>query len=259
MDSFLKLPARATKPREFGVTSLIDSGLSLDRFRDVVKSFGRYIDIIKFGWGTALVSDCLSEKLACAREHQVDVHFGGSLFEKALVQGRLDEFRRFLRAAGCRYVEISNGCIQLSNEEKCRHIREFSGEFEVLSEVGYKDSQRSLELHPARWIEYIHQDLEAGAIRVIAEARESGRSGICRADGEIRFGLIAEVLDSSIDPDRLIFEAPNKELQVYFIRKLGPNANLANVAFTDVAALETLRLGLRSDTLLDFEESDAPD
>jgi phosphosulfolactate synthase len=148
-----------------------------------------------------------------------------------------------------KHVEVSNGSIALSNTEKAAFITQFASEYTVFSEVGYKDEVRSRDLPPKAWIEFIREDLRAGATKVITEARESGRSGICRANGELRYGLITEILDSGIPLDDLIFEAPNKDLQIYFIRKLGANVNFANIGVDDVINLETLRLGLRSDTL----------
>ncbi len=249
----LALPARATKPRTRGITIVIDNGVPLTHFQDVVASMGDLIDLIKFGWGTSIVSDVLERKIACLREQHIDYFFGGTLFEKFLSQHLIDEYVAYCRQYGCRYVEISNGTIALHNTEKARLIADFAHEFRVLSEVGYKDSERSLHLHPAQWVEFIRQDLEAGAERVITEARESGTSGICRPNGELRFGLIEEILASGIDANTLIFEAPNKEVQAYFIRRLGANVNLANISMQDIIPLETLRLGLRSDTLLAFE------
>ncbi|MEZ4417400.1 MAG: phosphosulfolactate synthase [Gemmatimonadota bacterium] len=255
--SFLDLPERTEKPRQKGLTVLIDNGVPGGRFHDVLESQRSLIDLVKFGWGTALVTPDLQRKLGVLKDCGVDFFFGGTLFEKALLQGRLDGLRAFMRSCGCTHIEVSNGSITLSNREKARYIREFAEEFTVLSEVGYKDVARSQELFPAQWIEYIAEDLEAGARWVITEARESGKSGICRADGELRYGLVAEILDSALPKDRLIFEAPNKELQVEFIRRIGPNANLANIALTDVIGLETLRLGLRSDTLMTFPNTPA--
>ncbi|MCL6443238.1 MAG: phosphosulfolactate synthase [Alicyclobacillus sp.] len=249
----LSLPHRESKPRQKGLTLLIDNGVPIRHFCDVIESAGEYVDLVKFGWGTSIVTGRLEEKIECLRNHQVGYFFGGTLFEKFVSQGKVDQYFDFCRKYECRYVEISNGTIALSNAEKARFITDFAQEFEVLSEVGYKDSERSLNLHPARWIEFIHQDLEAGAARVITEARESGTSGICRTDGEIRYGLVQEIIQSGIDCNHLVFEAPNKTLQTYFIKELGPNVNLGNIAFDDVIALETLRLGLRSDTLLHFE------
>jgi len=250
----LTLPERTMKPRPHGLTIVIDNGVPLHYFQDAIASASSLIDLVKFGWGTALVSDTLDRKVACLREHGIDYFFGGTLFEKFLSQRKIGAYAEYCRQYKCRYVEISNGTIALANAEKARLITEFAGEFRVLSEVGYKDSDRSLHLHPAQWIAYIRQDLAAGAERVITEARESGASGICRPNGELRYGLIEEILCSGLDSNSLIFEAPRKELQTYFVRRLGANVNLANILLPDVISLETLRLGLRSDTLLAFEE-----
>jgi phosphosulfolactate synthase len=254
----LVLPSRTAKPRARGLTIVIDTGLPAHYFQDAIESAGGYIDLVKFGWGTSLISDHLEQKIACLQEHGIAYFFGGTLFEKFHSQRKTAAYVDYCRRFACRYVEISNGTIALSNDDKARVIADFAREFTVLSEVGYKNSEASQRLHPAKWIEYIQQDLDAGASKVITEARESGTSGICRPDGELRYGLIEEILESPVDEDDLIFEAPNKTLQTYFIRRLGANANLANVAMSDVIPLETLRLGLRSDTLLVFDE-DLPD
>lgn len=250
----LTLPARTAKPRARGLTIVIDTGLPAHYFQDAIESAGKYIDLVKFGWGTSLISDQLEQKIACLQRTGIGYFFGGTLFEKFFSQRKSASYVAYCRRFGCRFVEISNGTIALANDEKARVIADFAREFTVLSEVGYKNSEASQRLHPAKWIEYIQQDLAAGASKVITEARESGTSGICRPDGELRYGLIEEILESPIDADNLIFEAPNKTLQTHFIRRLGTNANLANVAITDVIPLETLRLGLRSDTLLVFDE-----
>lgn len=250
--SLLSLPDRPAKPRTAGVTLVIDNGVPLHFFEDTIESESRYIDLVKFGWGTSLVTDTLAQKIACLRAHSVDYYFGGTLFEKFLSQHKLDAFYDYCRRWGCQYVEISNGTIALDNTRKARLIADFAREFRVLSEVGYKDVDRSQQLAPSAWIEYIQQDLEAGATKVITEARESGTSGIYRANGEVRYGLIEEIAHSGIHADDIIFEAPNKDGQVYFITRMGANVNLGNIAFRDVIPLETLRLGLRSDTLLTF-------
>lgn len=247
--SILALPERTTKPRKTGLTIVIDRGLPTGYFKDVVKSYGQLIDLVKLGWGTALSTPDLQEKIEFAQGHGVPVFFGGTFFEKALLQGELENYTRLCRRFGISHVEVSNGSIALSNREKTRYISRFAAEFTVLSEVGYKDQERSQELAPKSWIEFIREDLEAGATKVITEARESGKSGICRENGELRYGLINEILNSGIDASDLIFEAPTKDLQVYFIRKLGSNVNFGNIAPDDVISLETLRVGLRSDTL----------
>lgn len=257
-DTKLLLPIRLTKTRHHGITILIDSGLPTDYFRDVITSHHSMIDFVKFGWGTSIVSQNLQEKIRHLQDYNVDYFFGGTLFEKYVLQDKVQDYIEFCLSSGCKYTEISNGTIDLSNEEKCSYIERFSKHFEVFSEVGYKDSDRSLNLHPAKWIEYIRMDFEAGATKVITEARESGTSGICRSNGEVRFGLIEEIIESDLDSRRVIFEAPNKELQTYFIQRLGSNVNLANISFEDIVSLETLRLGLRSDTLLDFDGREQP-
>jgi phosphosulfolactate synthase len=249
----LTLPAREAKPRTHGLTAVLDGGIPPRLFEDMIDNAGSLIDLVKFGWGTSVVSDALDRKIACLRERQIEYYFGGTLFEKFLSQGRLDAYAQYCHRFGCRYVEISNGTIDLNNDDKARLITEFSNEFLVVSEVGYKDSSRSQQMTNDEWIEYIQQDLAAGATRVITEARESGTTGIADANGQARGDLIEDIIASGIDTGRVIFEAPRKELQVYFVRRLGPNVNLGNIQVADVIALETLRLGLRSDTLLTFE------
>jgi phosphosulfolactate synthase len=232
---------------------VIDNGMPLHAFEDAVESASTYIDTVKFGWGTALVTQKLQEKIDCLVGLGIPYYFGGTLFEKYVAQDRFEAFLELCRRFGCRLVEISNGTIPMSNHEKAQYISRAADEFSVLSEVGYKDSERSLRLSASDWTRCINQDLEAGATRVITEARESGKSGICRPDGTVRFDLIERILRSRIDPNRLIFEAPTKELQSFFVKRIGPEVNLANVAPADVIGCETLRLGLRSDTLMHFE------
>lgn len=254
MTKIFNLPARKIKPRASGWTLLLDAGVPTKYFLDVLDSYSEFIDFIKFGWCTSLLTKDIEKKIDYALSHGVNIFFGGTFFEKAVIQGKLDRFYKYHKQWKCQYIEISNGTINLDQKEKAKHIKDFSQEFKVLSEVGYKDSQRSLELYPAQWIKYMTQDLEAGAVKVIAEARESGHSGICRADGELRYGLISEIIDSSLSMDDVIFEAPTKPLQVYFTRRLGSDVNLGNIAFSDILSLETLRLGLRADTLEVFEK-----
>jgi phosphosulfolactate synthase len=232
---------------------VVDGGLPTGYFRDVVESSAEFLDFVKFGWGTALVTKDLNEKIAVLRDTGVNFYFGGTLFEKFVLQNRLDDFRELCKQFSCQFVEVSNGTIDLTNPEKAGYIRKLTDEFQVISEVGFKDSERSENLPPSRWIECIHEDLDAGALLVTLEARESGRSGICRPNGELRFGLIEELLTSGIQEEILLFEAPSSELQNYFVKRVGPNVNLGNVAATSVLGLETIRLGLRADTLCCFE------
>lgn len=249
----LRLPRRAQKPRHTGLTMVIDGGIPLQHFTDLVSSAAEYIDFVKFGWGTAVVTSDLRAKIRALWANDIGFYFGGTLFEKYVLQGRFDDFRRFCQEYSCRRVEVSNGTISMSNTEKASYIRKLADDFTVVSEVGFKDSVRSEQLPPSMWVDYISEDLEAGASLVTLEARESGKSGICRPDGALRFGLIEDVLASGISQESLLFEAPTTSLQAYFVTRVGPDVNLGNVPAQGVIGLETLRLGLRADTLTAFE------
>lgn len=249
----LRLPSRAAKPRRNGLTMVIDGGIGVAHFADLVSSAAEYIDFVKFGWGTAVVTAGLQAKIDVLAANEIGFYFGGTLFEKYVLQGRFDDYRKFCDAWSCRHIEVSNGTITLSNSEKASYIRKLTDDFTVISEVGYKDPGRSEQLPPRIWAEYIAEDLAAGASLVTLEARESGRSGICRPDGALRFGLVEDVLASGLSQDSLLFEAPSTTLQAYFVTRLGPDVNLGNVAAPGVIGLETLRLGLRADTLAAFE------
>ena len=249
----LRLPRRAVKPRSTGLTMVIDGGIPSAFFADLISSAAEYIDFVKFGWGTAVVTANLRAKIDVLRANDVGFYFGGTLFEKYVLQGRFEEFRHFCQEHSCRHVEVSNGTIPMSNMEKSSYIHKLAGDFTVISEVGFKEAHRSEQLPASSWIEYIREDLEAGASLVTMEARESGRSGICLPDGALRSGLIEDVLASGIRADSLLFEAPTTALQAQFITRIGPDVNLGNVPAQGVIGLETLRLGLRADTLAAFE------
>jgi phosphosulfolactate synthase len=249
----LTLPERAVKPRTSGLTMVIDGGVPLGQFTDLIELGAEYIDYVKFGWGTSVISNCLREKISVLDHHGIDFYFGGTLFEKFAHQNRFEDFRRYCDEYSCRHVEVSNGTIEMSNAEKAGYIRKLAPDFTIVSEVGFKDPGRSEMLAPSEWVAAIKEDLDAGASIVTLEARESGKSGICRPDGELRYGLIEDVLHAGIDVDRLLFEAPTTALQAHLITRVGPNVNLGNVPATGVISLETLRLGLRADTLTAFE------
>jgi phosphosulfolactate synthase len=248
IESGLNLPKRTMKPRESGLTILIDNGAPLNLFLDTVNSSSDYIDFVKFGWGTSLITPLLEQKIVALQENDINFFFGGTLFEKYLSQGKTERYFNLCKRFHCSYVEISNGTITISNREKAKFVKDFSSEFVVFSEVGNKDNFRADNQESSEWVENIHEDLEAGASKVITEARESGTSGICLENGEIRSDIFEEILGSGIPIDKLIFEAPNIKMQTYFIKYLGLDVNLANIALSDVISLETLRLGLRSDT-----------
>ncbi|HEV2815337.1 MAG TPA: phosphosulfolactate synthase [Solirubrobacteraceae bacterium] len=242
----LDLPARAVKPREQGLTHVLDRGLSIAEVDGLVEVAGASVDIVKLGWGTALATANLEPKLARYREHGIPVVLGGTLTELAIQQGRVDELATWLDRLQIRHVEVSDGTITLDRDRKVALITKLSDSFTVLSEVGSKDAAHVMA--PYRWVEQIEAELEAGAWKVICEARESGTAGIARLDGELREGLIDEIAHA-IDPARLVFEAPQKDQQVHLLKRFGPDVNLGNIAPGDVLSLETMRLGLRSDTM----------
>ena len=249
----LTLPERTAKPRRSGVTMVIDGGVPAGLFADQLALGAEYIDYVKFGWGTSLVTNCLPEKMSVLDSLGIGYYFGGTLFEKFVLQGRFEDFRRLCEEHGCAHVEVSNGTIDMSNSEKAGYIRKLADDFEVVSEVGFKDSGRSEMQPPSEWIAAITEDLDAGASLVTLEARESGSSGICRPDGELRYGLLEDILHGGVAVDKLLIEAPTTALQAHLITRIGPNVNLGNVPAAGVIGLETLRLGLRSDTLTAFE------
>jgi phosphosulfolactate synthase len=246
--NFLVTPDRNSKPRAYGITSLIDDGAPLNYFRDVIESDAHLIDIVKFGWCTSLVSRNIDKKIECLIEHNVEYYFGGTLFEKALSQNQLEAFYNFLKHYNCKMMEVSDGTLTLSRADKSSHISSFSKEFIVLSEVGKKDIDEADHMPISQWIDEIQHDLAAGASKVILESRESGVSGICDAQGNLRADLVSSISNSRFRMADAIWEAPNKMLQTSLITSIGPNVNLANIPFGDVLALETLRLGLFADS-----------
>ncbi len=243
------LPARSSKPRDNGLTMVLDKGFSVRQAEDLCESSGEFTDIVKLGWGTSLVTNKLQEKLDVYKQYGIPVYFGGTLFEVFMLRDQLDTYVDLLKSYDITTIEVSNGTIWLSDRKKTEIIRELSKEFTVLSEVGSKNPNDIIP--PYKWVKMIETELEAGASKVICEARESGTVGVFRPNGEVRSGLIDEITDQ-ISQTHLIFEAPQKEQQVWFIRKFGPNVNLGNIAPSDVISVETIRLGLRSDTLFDF-------
>jgi phosphosulfolactate synthase len=228
---------------------VIDRGLSVAEVDGLLEVAGDSVDIVKLGWGTAVVTGNLHPKLERYAAHGIPVVLGGTLTEVALRQGRIEGLLAWLRELGLRHVEISDGTIEIEPAVKRELIERLSGEFTVFAEVGSKDVD--FIMPPYIWVEQIERDLDAGAWKVIAEARESGTAGIYRADGEPRTGLIEEIAHS-VDPARLIFDAPLHRQQVWLLRHFGTECNVGNIAPADVLSLETLRLGLRSDTVERF-------
>jgi phosphosulfolactate synthase len=237
---------------------VIDNGLPTAAFIDAVTSNAELIDVVKFGWGTAMVTRDLDRKIAAVHDNGIRFSFGGTLFEKFAAQGRLGAYLEMCHRYGADLIEVSNGTVEWSNTTKAAYIRRCAQEFPVVSEVGSKDSDRADTFTSCMWIDAIGEDLAAGAQMVITEARESGSSGICDANGDLRFGVIEDILASGIDPADLLFEAPNKALQAWFVTRIGANVNLGNIAPADVIGVETIRLGLRSDTFHNYDTPFAP-
>lgn len=239
------LPERSVKPREDGLTMVMDKGLSLRQVEDFLSMNSHIADLVKLGFGTSAISPNLEEKIALYREAGMKTYFGGTLFEAFLMRDQFDDYRKVLDKYRVEYAEVSDGSLELEHGEKCEYIRQLSKQVTVLSEVGSKDANKIIA--PYKWIELMNAELEAGSWKVIAEARESGTVGIFRGSGEIRSGLIDEIL-TKIPSEAIIWEAPQKTQQVWFIKLLGANVNLGNIAPEECIPLETLRLGLRGDT-----------
>ena len=232
------------EPRSGGLTHVLDKGLGPRAWEDVLETSGVYIDVVKLGWGTAYVTPNLRRKLEVLRDKPVVI--GGTFFEVVYAKGQVDEYKAWLRDLGLTHVELSDGTIEIPRERKLELIADFARDFTVLSEVGSKDSD--VNFAPYLWVQWIKEELEAGAWKVITEARESGTAGIFRPSGEMRTGLIDEIVNEVEVPD-LIFEAPTKASQAWFVKEFGPTVNLGNIPPDEVIPLETLRLGLRGDTL----------
>jgi phosphosulfolactate synthase len=232
------------EPRTGGLTHVIDKGLGPRAWEDVLETSGPYIDIVKLGWGTAYVTPNLRRKLEVLREKPVVI--GGTFFEVVYAKGKLDEYKRWLTELGLEHVEISDGTIEIPRDRKLELIDEFAQDFTVVSEVGSKDS--SVEFSAEEWTSWLSEELDAGAWKVVTEAREGGSAGIFTKAGEMRTGLVEEIA-SAVSLEDVIFEAPTKASQAWFITHFGPEVNLGNIPPDEVIPLETLRLGLRGDTL----------
>lgn len=246
---FLDTPPRSRKPRETGMTHVIDSGAGLAEMEDHLEGCAHLVDIVKLGWGTSYVDPRTPEKVRRLRDREIRVCLGGTLLEAALRCRRLADLEAWAREVGVEIVEVSSGTLDLPTAEKLSLIERLSREFTVVSEVGSKDVD--IVMAPYRWVEAIEAELDAGAWKVVTEGRETGTAGVYRRNGEIRHGLVEEIV-AAIDPKHIVFEAPRTDQQAWFIRTFGPEVNLGNIGWRDVIPLETLRLGLRNDTLLDL-------
>ncbi len=244
-----QLPDRTAKPRNSGLTMVMDKGLSLREVEDFLSTSADYADIIKLGWATSFVTPHLKEKLAIYRSAGLPVYFGGTLFEAFVVRKQFDDYRKLLDRYDMQYAEVSDGSIEMEQDDKCNYIRQLATQVTVLSEVGSKDEAKIIP--PYKWIQLMKAELAAGAWKVIGEAREGGTVGLFRSSGEVRQGLVEEIL-TQIPFESILWEAPQKEQQVWFVKLLGANVNLGNIAPHEVIPLETIRLGLRGDTFSHF-------
>jgi len=240
-----QIPDRLLKPRTAGITMVMDKGLSVEEAKNFLSVSNPHVDIIKLGFGTSFVTPNLREKLEIYRSHNIPVYFGGTLFEAFLIRNQFDDYIQVCKDFGISYMEVSDGSITIPHAEKCGYIEKLTKHGTVLSEVGSKDAAHIIP--PYKWIELMRAELNAGATYVIAEAREAGNVGIYRGSGEVREGLVQEIL-TQIPGDKVIWEAPQKAQQLYFIELLGANVNLGNIAPTEVIPMETMRIGLRGDT-----------
>jgi phosphosulfolactate synthase len=240
-----QIPERNLKPRTYGITMVMDKGLSINEVHNFMSIAHPHVDIVKLGFGTSFVTPNLREKIEVYRSYEVPVYFGGTLFEAFLVRNQFNDYIAICKDYGISYMEVSDGSIDIPHAEKCGYIEKLTKYGTILSEVGSKDAAHIIP--PYKWIELMRAELEAGSSYVIAEARESGNVGIYRGTGEVREGLVQEIL-TQIPGERILWEAPQKAQQLYFLELLGCNVNLGNIAPTEVIPLEAMRIGLRGDT-----------
>lgn len=253
IESLTFIPERTEKPRQTGVTMVIDKGLGLTSAQEIANSYGHLIDFIKFGFGTALIEKNLNEKIRIYKQAGIIPYFGGTLFEAFIIRNQFSDYQRFVDKFKLEYVEVSDGSISLAPDDKLKYISELAKQATVISEVGSKDI--SISYSNSEWVQMMQAELQAGAWKVIAEARESGTIGIYNADGSSNKDLISHII-KHIDINKVIWEAPLKSQQAMFIKLLGANVNLGNIATNEVLALEALRLGLRGDTFFEFLPKD---
>ncbi len=240
-----QIPERTPQPRSSGLTMVMDKGLSINQVNDFMSVAGPHVDIVKLGFGTAFVTPNLREKIELYQSFNVPIYFGGTLFEAFLIRNQFEDYINVCKDYGINYIEVSDGSITIPHSEKCGYIEKLTKHVTVLSEVGSKDAAHIIP--PYKWIELMRAELEAGSSYVIAEAREAGNVGIYRGSGEVREGLVQEIL-TQIPAEKIIWEAPQKAQQLYFLELIGCNVNLGNIAPNEVVPLEAMRIGLRGDT-----------
>jgi len=247
----LNLPKRTVKPRKGGITMVMDKGLSLRQVEDYLDTSADFVDFVKLGFGTSVITKNLKEKINLYKQAGIKTYLGGTLFEAFVIRNQFEEYLKFASSLKLDMAEVSDGSIVLDHDKKCEYISKLAKHFTVLSEVGSKEE--GIIIHPAKWIKMMTAELQAGSFKVIAEARESGNVGIFHRNGSAHVMLINKIT-SKVPADSIIWETPQKAQQVYFIKLMGANVNLGNIAFEEVIPLETLRLGLRGDTFFTFLE-----
>jgi phosphosulfolactate synthase len=240
-----QIPERIAKPRKSGITMVMDKGLSTEEAKNFLSIAHPHVDILKLGFGTSYVTPNLRDKLDVYASYDIPVYFGGTLFEAFLIRNQFDDYLSVCKEYGITYMEVSDGSIDIPHAEKCGYIEKLTKYGTVLSEVGSKDAEHIIP--PYKWIELMRAELNAGSTYVIAEAREAGNVGIYRGSGEVREGLVQEIL-TQIPAEKILWEAPQKSQQLYFIELIGCNVNLGNIAPSEVIPLESMRVGLRGDT-----------
>jgi phosphosulfolactate synthase len=250
MNFFLTdIPERTKKPRENGLTMMMDRGLSINDTKNFIDMCSPHTDIVKLGFGTSAISPHVRAKIDLYKEAGLMVYIGGTLFEAFIIRGMFEEYKQLLRNWNIEMCEVSDGSINISHEDKCNYIKDLAKEFKVVSEVGSKDENKLIA--PYKWIELMRMELKAGSWKVIAEAREGGNVGIYNKGGDVRSDLIDEIL-TEISRENILWEAPRKTQQVWFIKMLGSTVNLGNISWDEIIPLETLRIGLRADTFFDY-------
>lgn len=243
------LPEREIKPRKIGITMVMDKGISLRQAQDFIDTSSDFVDFVKLGFGTSLISKNVKEKIKLYQKANLKVYVGGTLFEAFVIRNKFKDYIKYISDLGIDSAEVSDGSIEIDHEKKCEYIFKLSKEFMVLSEVGSKEE--GVIIHPSRWIKMMENELKAGAFKVIAEARESGNVGIYHKNGSAHTLLINRIVNK-IKIENIIWETPQKSQQVYFLKLFGSNVNVGNISIDDVIPLETLRLGLRGDTFFTF-------
>jgi phosphosulfolactate synthase len=242
-----QMPERTKSPRSYGITMVTDKGLSLQDTKNFLSASAPYVDMVKLAFGTAYVTPNLEDKIKVYQAHNIPVYFGGLLLEAFIIRNQFDDYVKLIKDYGITHTEVSDGSLSIPHAEKCGYIEKLAKLGTVLSEIGSKDKDREHITPPYKWIELMKAELEAGSTYIIAEARETGNVGLYRDSGEVREGLVQEIL-TQVPVEKIIWETPRKEQQLYFLELVGCNVNLGNIASKEVIALEAMRVGLRGDS-----------